>query len=82
MALRPRIASLTGICILMLVWAVDLYGHAPHVQLSKPYVNFWAPPGGPNPQSQTIQLLNTTHARMPWTATVAYKPSQPANWLI
>ena len=82
MALRPRIASLAGICILMLVWSVDLYGHAPHIQLSKTYVNFWAPPGGPNPQSQTIQLLNTTHARMPWTATVAYKPSQPANWLV
>jgi uncharacterized protein (TIGR03437 family) len=45
--------------------------HAPLIGLSKRYLNFVAAPGGAAPPAQAVALTNTTHGRMPWTATAS-----------
>jgi uncharacterized protein (TIGR03437 family) len=56
---------------LFLCVAGAAFAHAPLIGLSKRYLNFVAAPGGAAPPAQTVALTNTTHGRMPWTATAS-----------
>jgi uncharacterized protein (TIGR03437 family) len=79
MNLRSRfVLCLSGV-MSGLLFAADLYAHAPHIQLSSQYLNFVARPGGPNPPAQTVILTNGTHGKMPWFASINYVTGN--NWL-
>ncbi len=70
-----------AICALAVALAPPaLRAHAPNVGLTTRYLNFVAAPGGPNPPAQVVALSNTTHGRMPWSASVLVIGSG-GNWL-
>ncbi len=71
------VSALLAACLALLPAAAE--AHAPSIGLSKRYISFLAAPGRPNPAAQVITLTNTTHGRMPWSASVSAITG--GNWL-
>ncbi|MBI3695732.1 MAG: hypothetical protein HY238_12950 [Acidobacteria bacterium] len=81
MALRNPGGRALSIGCLAALLAGSAWAHAPHLVLSRKYLNFVAAPGGNNPPLQPVKLENSTHGRMVWTATVAVVTPSGGNWL-